>query len=351
MQEAEQDQSAQRKPSPRPGTAFTDIDLDGAGRQLGHVFIPHSPHDDAWGAVAIPIAVIGNGDGPTVLLTGGNHGDEYEGPIALGELIRETDPATVAGRLIILPAMNRPAVAAGRRVSPDDGLNFNRTFPGDPHGSITRQISAFVHDHLFARADAFIDLHSGGSSLRLLPSAIVEPAPDPAHTRRNWAAVRAFDAPYTVVIDNLGDPRTASAAAVRAGLTVVGTELAGAGTVTREALAACRRGVRRVLAHLGVIEGDRSAPVAADRTYALPGTDAYVLATADGVFEPMHALGDPVRRGELAGRIHMLTDPGRPPVELRYRADGILFGLRQPGRAAVGNCCAVVAAPHTGITA
>ena len=80
----------------------------------------------------IPIAVIKNGSGPTVLMEGGNHGDEYEGPIILGRMIRELDAAEIQGRLILLPAVNTPAVIAGRRTSPVDGLNFNRAFPGDP---------------------------------------------------------------------------------------------------------------------------------------------------------------------------------------------------------------------------
>ena len=41
----------------------------------------------------IPIAVIRGASGPTALLTGGNHGDEYEGPIALFDLARTLDPA------------------------------------------------------------------------------------------------------------------------------------------------------------------------------------------------------------------------------------------------------------------
>ena len=57
----------------------------------------------------------------------------------------------------------------------------------------------------------------------------------------------------TVVIGNLGDPRTATAAACRAGLVTVGTEMGGGGTVSIEALATCRHGVRNVLAHLGVL--------------------------------------------------------------------------------------------------
>ena len=161
----------------------------------------------------ILISVIANGSGPTVILEGGNHGDEYEGPIAITELMQELDPARVQGRLIALPALNTPAVEAGCRVSPLDGLNMNRTFPGDPIGSITQQISAFVSDTLLSIGDAFLDLHSGGSSLWITPSAIIEPSGDPALDARNGAAVEAFGAPMTVVLDNMGDSRTAMATA------------------------------------------------------------------------------------------------------------------------------------------
>lgn len=157
----------------RPSTVSTNIDLDKPGKQTGFFNIPHSPHEDAWGATRIPLCVIRNGEGPTAILMGGNHGDEYEGPITLGEIIRDLDPGMVSGRLIILPALNLPAALAGRRTSPVDGLNLNRTFPGDPIGSLTQQITAYVSDHIYPLGDAMLDLHSGGSSLDILPSAII----------------------------------------------------------------------------------------------------------------------------------------------------------------------------------
>jgi predicted deacylase len=206
-----------------------------------------------------------------------------------------------------------------------------------------------VSEVVMPMGDAFVDLHSGGSSLDILPSAIIEPAEDPELRRRNVAAVLAFDAPLTVVIDNLGEPRTSTATSVRAGLVTVGTEMAGAGTVSIEALAICRRGVRNLLGHFGVLPPS-GAPAAArpDSILRIPGHDGYVLATADGVFEPFHALGTPVRAGEAAGRIHDLGDPRRAPEALHYGADGIVYGRRQPGRVVTGNCCVTVAARYEG---
>ena len=114
---------------PRTTSAFATVDFDRAGKQVGFIMIPHSPHEDAWGVTRIPVAVIQNGSGPTAIVEGGNHGDEYEGPIVISELIRDLDPASIQGRLILLPAINVHAAMAGRRTSPVDGLNFNRTFP------------------------------------------------------------------------------------------------------------------------------------------------------------------------------------------------------------------------------
>jgi hypothetical protein len=329
----------------RPSSAFTAIDFDRQGKQIGHIMIPHSPDDDAWGVTRVPIAVIANGKGPTVILEGGNHGDEYEGPIAIGELTRELDPAEIQGRLILMPSNNIHAVMASRRTSQVDGLNYNRTFPGDPYGTITQQISAYLTDHIFPLGDAFLDLHSGGSSLDIMPSAIIEPTLDAALAERNAAVARAFDAPSTVVVANLGDPRTATATACHAGLTTVGAELGGGGRVSIDALRICRRGIRNVLAHLGVIDAKHQTVENLDNpTFELKGTSAYVYATIEGIFEPFHVLGTRVSAGQPAGQIHTVWEPSREAQIVHYACDGIVFARRQPGRVAPGNCCMVVAA-------
>ena len=61
----------------------TPIDFDADGKQCDFIRLPHSVHRSAYGYLPIPLVCIKNGDGPTVLLMSGNHGDEYEGQVTL----------------------------------------------------------------------------------------------------------------------------------------------------------------------------------------------------------------------------------------------------------------------------
>ena len=123
---------------------------------------PHSRNESGWGALHLPIVSIWNGAGPTVAFTGGNHGDEYEGPIALLKLVRALEPAQISDRVIVIPALNYPAVMGGTRVSPIDGVNMNRAFPGRRDGSVTRMIAHFVQHRVLPVCDALFDIHVGG---------------------------------------------------------------------------------------------------------------------------------------------------------------------------------------------
>ena len=162
----------------RPSPIVPTIDLDAQGVQHGHLRLPYSRDDSAWGSVMIPICVIRNGDGPTALLTGGNHGDEYEGPLALFELARTLDPKDVSGTVIIVPAMNYPAFRAGTRTSPIDKGNMNRAFPGRPDGTVTEKIADYFQRHLLPMADIVLDFHSGGRTLDFLPYCAAHRLPD-----------------------------------------------------------------------------------------------------------------------------------------------------------------------------
>ena len=144
----------------KPIPVKSTIDFEQDGLQHGFLKLPHSHDESAYGSVMIPISMVKNVEGPTALLTGGNHGDEYEGPIAMFDLARTIDPRQIRGRVILVPAMNYPAFQAGKRTSPIYSCNMNRSFPGNREGSITEKITDYFQRTLLPLAEWVLDLHS-----------------------------------------------------------------------------------------------------------------------------------------------------------------------------------------------
>ena len=329
-------------PEPRKSRLVPEVDFDRDGKQTGFIRLFHSTHDSAYGFIPIPIVVVKNGEGPTAFFSSGNHGDEYEGQVALTNLIKWLEPGMVKGRVIMLPMANFPAALAGRRVSPIDDLNMNRIFPGDPDGTVTRQIAHYIDSELITRADLVIDLHSGGSSLNYIPTALAKQSADPALYAKQLAALRAFGAPYTYIqggAQGQGGDQTLGSGADRRGRVSLGTELGGAGAVNASGLAIAERGLRNLLVHLGIIGREHWVePPVTTRFLDVRGPEMYVYAPEAGVFEPLVELGDEVMPGTPAARIHMPETPWLPPVEIAFKAGGIVMCKRIPARTKRGDC-------------
>jgi predicted deacylase len=307
----------------------TDIDYARSGKQTGYLRLIHSDNRHAFSAIPIPVAVIANGTGPTVLLTSGNHGDEYEGQVLLHTLIRNLAPERVQGRLIVLPALNYPAVLAAARVSPLDGGNLNRAFPGDADGPPTAAIAHYVESVLLPMAQGAADLHSGGTATQYVPSVYLHCGGGRELVARKLAGARAFGAPYTVCATATSDSRSLSAACDRLGVPMVSTELAGGATIDRHALAIGRAGLMRLLHHFGVMpETPPKGDFHPTRLISSPGPASAVMAPSAGVFEPCQELGASVRAGELAGYVHPVGELDRPSIELRFAHDGIVMVRR-----------------------
>jgi predicted deacylase len=76
----------------------SEVDFDADGKNVGNLRLPHSVHRSAYGYIPIPVASIKRGEGPTILIMAGNHGDEYEGQILVSSLIRKIEPEMVSGQ-------------------------------------------------------------------------------------------------------------------------------------------------------------------------------------------------------------------------------------------------------------
>ncbi|APE30207.1 N-alpha-acetyl diaminobutyric acid deacetylase DoeB [Halomonas aestuarii] len=329
--------------SKRPSPISATVDFEADGVQHGFLKLPISNDESAWGAVMIPVTVVKNGDGPTALLTGGNHGDEYEGITALMKLTSSLEAGDVRGRVIIVPMMNVPAAMAGRRTSPMDGGNLNRSFPGDPDGTVTEKIADYFTRVMVPMCDVVLDLHSGGRTLDIIPFGASHVLDNPDQQRQALEGAKAFGAPYAMMMFELDAAALFDTAVESQGKVFVATELGGGGTSTPESLAITERGVRNFLIQFGLVQGQVEMPAEPQVYLDMPDASCYVQSEHSGLLELTLALGDAVQEGQVIARVYDMTRSGTPPVEYRAERSGILAARRFPAQVNMGDTIAVIA--------
>lgn len=324
----------------KPNPISPTIPLDQDGIYHGFLRLPYSRDDSAWGSIMIPLTVIKNGVGPTALLTGANHGDEYEGPVALQELTVTLKPQDINGRVIIVPAFNYPAYQAGLRTSPIDKGNMNRSFPGRPDGTPTEKIADYFQRVLLPMADMAVDFHSGGKTLDFVPFAAAHILADKANEAACFDAMTAFNAPYSVQLLEIDSVGMYDTAVEDMGKVLVSTELGGGGSATAKSIAVAKKGLRNVLIHAGILNGEMQ--IDPTTHLEMPDGDCFVFSENEGLYEPMVDLGAEVRDGDVVARVWPVDRTGVDPTEYRSKVSGMLISRHFPGLIKMGDCAAVI---------
>lgn len=331
---------------------FHELDFDKPGKQIGYLRVPQSRDGGAWSTIEVPIAIVNGSKGPAVLFTGGVHGDEYEGQIAVSRLAHRLDPQSVRGKLILMPAVDLPAALAGRRMCPIDGRDFNRCLPGDPRGSFCQMLAHFIDTMLLPQVEISVDVHAAGNAMEAALSTTMHWVNDPQVVQRTKALAEHFAAPYNVMFWGVDEGGTMASAAEARGVLAISSEIGGYGRVSVEGVRVAERGLDNVLKWLGMIEGK---PDTSQRD-GTPGTrhmqvrdqTSYVFAPTDGLFEPLHLAGAQVRAGELAGYLHFVEDWSRPPMPIEFRTDGTIWMAPGSGRVRKGDVVGVVMQAYLG---
>ena len=300
-------------------TRVRAIDWDSPGARFYHV--PFTL-DGTWGRVRLPLYVAcAPRPGPTVVAIGGTHGDEYEGPVGLKNLIRELDPGRlVAGRLIVLPALNVPAFRAGRRESPLDGGNLNRAFPGDARGTITSRLARFVTDEVLTRADVVLDLHSGGAGFEIVRTMSFHHVADPARDAAFRETALLFGTPFVMLYTSEMGSGLLTEEAKTMGKITIGSELGFGASTDLAGVRWAHHGTLNVLRHHGLLAEpvvDLTPPgLDRQRVVTAIDIDRWLTAPCSGISEPLVPLGAFVRAGTPVTRIHNLERLDEPPVEI-----------------------------------
>lgn len=331
---------------PESSRVSASIPVGAPGKHQGYLTVPHSRNESAWGSIQIPITSVANGEGPTLLFTAGSHGDEYEGQIALLKAARWLQPEMVRGRVILLPSLNHPAVLTATRLSPIDGLNMNRSFPGRRNGTPTEMIAHYVYHQLLPMADVVVDIHSGGKTLDFMPSVIMHDLPDPELHAQTLAALQAFGAPAAAILTELDSEGMLDTAVEDLGKIFISTELGGAGTTTATTVRIAERGVRNLLCHFGVLQDEEAEAQTSSLTLHTPDAGSFLVSRDAGILEMLVEMGDRVEPGQPVCQIHHFQEHDREPTVYRAEIAGVLWCRHVPGLIARGDCMAVIASDY-----
>jgi predicted deacylase len=306
--------------------------------------------DGAWGYSLLPLTVVngrrgGNHNG--VVCFGGTHGNEYEGQIAVKRLCADLDPEVMTGRVVLIPQLSESACVANSRVSPLDGVNMNRAFPGKAHGTISLRIAHFVKTRIFPLGRVVLDIHSGGKEGAFPVSTSFHPIPDPAQQAEIARVAQLFDPPFVLIYASTMGSGLLTDEAEAEGKVTLGGEFGGGETTNRTGVTHAYEGALNVLRHYGLLEGEitKIRPAGAPEPKLIRADELFYYSPCprDGVWEPLIDLGSAVNEGDLIGRLHDFTDHCEPALEIRAQRSGYAAMMHLSARPLKGQTLHVIA--------
>lgn len=282
--------------------------------------------------------IVGREPGPQMTIIAGVHGCEYVSIHAAMRLAAELDPATICGRVLIVPVVNPPAFQERTPfVCPIDGKNPNRVFPGDPAGTFSEVLADFIFNSCIVGSDAFIDLHGGDMVEALTPFSIIAADAAPDVVARSRALAEAFGLGYTVYNRSAPGQRGGMTYAAAAEIGVPGliAEAGQIGQLTPPDVELLVNGTRRALQAAGNLPG----PMVVPGTRRIDQFD-WCYTAAGGFWIADVRAGDDVLAGQQIGRVlalsgetlETITAPAAGVIlflttSAAVKANGLLMGL------------------------
>jgi len=241
----------------------------------------------------------GRKEGPTLWLQCLVHGPEVVGPISVARFLKEIDLEELSGSVVALLVANPLGFRAYNRLTPQDGANLNRIFPGKRDGSVSEQIAHRVLGLAMNHADVLVDVHSGGD-LTITAFYVIYPKLDSDGSREAQRLASQVGSRYQWG-SNEGWLKGAAFSNFtrRTGKPALIVESGGGGRVTDDDLSNFRTALFGVARAMGMLPG--KAPTVNDVRSG--GNALHIKATRGGFWQPLISPGDDVVSGQEIGRI------------------------------------------------
>jgi uncharacterized protein len=278
----------------------------------------------------IPLSVInGAKSGPTLCVTSGLHGCEYDSIEAAIRLTNAFTPDQLSGRLIVLPIINiQSFLQKIPFVNPLDNVNMNRNFPGDERGTISKRMAHRIFSELVMQSNFLIDLHGGDLTESIQSHVMVKITGNNDIDEQSRKMADAFDIPYVweLAVSGITDyptyPKgTITYEAPIRGIPSVTAEAGERGTLEEENVKVLFDGMVNVMRQLKMIN---QAPVQMKKKMVLQ-RGAVVVPANGGLFYPSVACGDIVDMGTKLGVVKDLR--GKVKETLTAPKRGVIFSL------------------------
>jgi predicted deacylase len=285
---------------------------------------------------------------PRLALVGGVHGNELNGIYVLAHLARflgavaagERPPIRLAGRVVIVPAVNVLGVNVRQRGWPFDGTDINRMFPGYDVGETTQRIAHAVLE-VTRGAPVRVDVHSSNLDFEELPQVRIY---DPTELERRTA--RLFGLP--AVVERPGS--TVFTATLGHAWRMLGgqsfvLQAGRAGDLQLEHADRLFGALVRFCTRLGLLEGTRLADEDEDVIHFGPRQTLPLVSEHSGLFVSKLRVGTWLRAGDHVGYVDDPFD-GSPRAEVKTPYAGLLSGLRRQPLLCEGDLVARIETRH-----
>lgn len=297
-------------------------------------------HTPAISHLEIPrFDAVGKAGGPTLALLGGVHGCEYTSQKAVRDFMSSLNEDRLTGRIRAIPTLNVESFYERTPfVSPSDGKNLNRCFPGKPKGTYSEELAYAVTEHVIKGADCFIDLHAGDMVEDLTPFTIHE-ASSVADKSRSLGEAYGFRFCLRQPVADRAVAGASTSAAADLGVASIIAESGGRGLLEDSAVLEHILGLRRLTRYLGMYDwSEEEAPSPGPVRHM--NSFVWLRARTEGWWEPSVKVGEEVVPGMVVGTITDLfgvtietisaPEMGVPVFitsSPAVKADGLLLGL------------------------
>lgn len=252
-------------------------------------------------------------DGPTLLLSGGMHGDEVNGI----EIVRKFLESGLAkklrrGSIVAVPIINVYGFINFSRDVPD-GKDVNRSFPGNPEGSLASRVAYTLTRKILPEIDFGLDFHTGGASRTNFPQIRFQ-----ENDALGAEIAEAFAAPFTLYSNVIDGSLRATAQDM--GKCIVVFEGGETLRIDSKTVSEGVDGIRRTLKHFHMID---KAPRQMHKRQFF-ARSSWLRADVSGLFRHKVGSGKAVHPGQTLGYISSPTNEYSERLTSPYR--GYIIG-------------------------